>query len=326
MNKILEAIDKEQDFIEQTIGIAGHIRPDGDCFGSAMALYYYLRDAFPEKQVDLYLESVPNSFEFFPLSDTIKTEEKMEGKLNSLPSYDLFFSLDCGSLDRLGFAQQLFQKAKCTICIDHHISNTNFADINHVEPDASSTCEVLYGLFEEENMTEPIATALYLGIVHDTGVFKHSCTSGKTMEIAGKLIEKGVSFSKIIDETFYEKTYMQNQLLGKCLLESSMLLDGKVIATHIEKETLDFYGAGSGDLDGIVDQLRITKGVQVAIFAYEIDFEEYKVSMRANGDVNVSKIARHFGGGGHVKAAGCTIKGSYDYIVDCLTVQIAEQL
>ncbi len=326
MNKILETIEKECRFIHQTIGISGHIRPDGDCFGSTMALYYYLIDAFPDKQIDLYLEEVPNSFDFFPLSNTIKTKKTMEGKLTSLPSYDLFFSLDCGSIDRLGFVEQLFQNATYQICIDHHISNTNFAQINHVEPNASSTCEVLYGLFEEEKITNQIATALYLGIVHDTGVFKHSCTSRKTMEIAGKLIEKGVPFSKIIDETFYEKTYMQNQLLGRCLLESSLLLDGKVIATHIEKEILNFYGAGSGDLDGVVDQLRITKGVEVAIFIYETEPKEYKVSMRVNGNVDVSEVAKYFGGGGHRKAAGCTIKGSYDDVISCLTKKIAEQL
>lgn len=321
MNKILEAISNEK-----RIAISGHVRPDGDCFGSTMSLYYYLMDAFPEKEIDLYLESVPGSFAFLPLSDTIKTKEKMEGKLESLPSYDLFFSLDCGSSDRLGFVEELFEKAQKTICIDHHISNTSFGDINQVEPNASSTCEVLYGLFEEEKITEKIAAALYLGIVHDTGVFKHSCTSRKTLEIAGKLIEKGIPFSKIIDETFFEKTYVQNQLLGRCLLESLRLLDGRIIATHIEQNTLKFYGAGSEDLDGIVDQLRITKGVEVAIFAHETAPQEYKVSMRANGDVDVSRVARYFGGGGHVKAAGCTMRGSYRDVFNNLTAQIVEQM
>lgn len=326
MNKILETIKQKCRFVNQTIGIAGHIRPDGDCFGSTMALYYYLIDAFPDKTIDLYLEEVPNSFAFFQLSETIKTKELMEGKLDSLPSYDLFFSLDCGSVDRLGFVEQLFEQATYQICIDHHISNTNFGGINYVEPNASSTCEVLYGLMEEERIDKKIAMALYLGIVHDTGVFKHSCTSRKTMEIAGKLIEKGVPFSKIIDETFYEKNYMQNQLLGRALLESTLLLNGKVIVTHIEKETLDFYGAGSDDLNGIVDQLRVTKGIEVAIFMYETEPKEYKVSMRVNGNVDVSEVAKHFGGGGHIKASGCTIKGSYDDVISCLTAKIAEQL
>lgn len=323
MNNILEAISTEQ-----TIAISGHVRPDGDCFGSTMALYYYLRNAFPDRHIDLYLETVPGDFKFLPLSDTIKTKEAMEGKLESLPSYDLFFSLDCGSPDRLDFVEVLFERAKHTISIDHHISNTYFGQINHVAADASSTCEVLYDLFEEDKIDDDIATALYLGMVHDTGVFKYSNTSRHTMEIAGKLIERGIPFSRIIDETFYEKSYAQNMLIGRAVLDSTLFLDGRVIATHIEKETMNFYGAGSDDLDGIVNQLRITRGVDVAIFLHETGEREYKVSLRANNRdaVDVSKIAVFFGGGGHVKAAGCTIKGTYQEIYNKLLEQIQKQL
>jgi len=323
MNSILEVISSEH-----TIGISGHIKPDGDCFGSTMALYRYLKQEFQERQIDLYLEMVPNSFHSFFETDEIKTKEMMEGKLDGLPSYDLFISLDCGSPDRLGFVEPLFNEAKHTVNIDHHISNVFFGDVNHVVAHASSTCEVMFDLFDEDKLTDEIAMALYLGMVHDTGVFKYSNTSRHTMEIAGKLMERGIPFSRIIDETFYEKSYTQNLLIGRCVLDSDLFLDGQVIATHLELSTIEKYGADPTELEGIVDQLRITRGIDVAIFIHETADKEYKVSLRANNRdvIDVSKIAVHFGGGGHVKAAGCTMQGTYQEVYDKLLEQIKAQL
>ncbi|MDK2809125.1 MAG: bifunctional oligoribonuclease and phosphatase NrnA, partial [Clostridiales bacterium] len=201
-----------------------------------------------------------------------------------------------------------------------------FGKHNILEPKRSSTCELLFSLMEEDKISKETAKALYLGIVYDTGVFKHSNTTIDTMQAAGKLIDKGVPFSKIIDETFYQKTYLQNQILGRCLLESFLLLDGKVIASCVERRILDFYGATAEDMDGIVDQMRVTKGVEVALFAYEIASGEYKVSMRSNGLVDVNKIAVYFGGGGHIKAAGCTLKGRYHDVITNITGHIESQL
>lgn len=305
------------------IAIAGHIRPDGDCIGSCTALYLYLKQNMQRlelEQVDVYLENFGVEFNILTGSQEIKHSYETD------ESYDLFISLDCGSIDRLGKAIKYFDIAKKTMNIDHHISNNNFADVNHVVADASSTCEVLFNLMEEELITKEIAEALYVGIVHDTGVFKHSNTTEKTMIIAGRLISKGIDFSSLIDESFYAKTYLQNQVLGRCLMESILVLGGKVVFAAISKKMLDFYGASFSDLDGIIDQLRVTKGAEVAIFLYETDFHEYKVSMRANGDVNVSKIACYFGGGGHIRAAGCTMRGSVHDVINNLTFHIEAQL
>ncbi len=305
----------------RTIGIAGHVRPDGDCVGSCLALYHYLKKNLSgDPVIDLYLETIPEKFKIIGDTEVIK-QENTERII-----YDAFISLDSSSLDRLGFAQVYFEQADKTINIDHHISNLKFANANHVEEKASSTCEVLFGLFEEEKIDITIAKALYLGIIHDTGVFKHSNTSEKTMNIAGKLISIGVPFSQMIDETFYIKNYHQNQILGRCLLESMLILDGKCIVSSVSKKMLEFYDSTSADLDGIIDQLRITKGVEVAILLYETDFHEYKVSMRANGDVDVRKIASYFGGGGHIKAAGCTMHGTIHDVVNNLTGHIEHQL
>jgi phosphoesterase RecJ-like protein len=307
----------------RTIAIAGHVRPDGDCIGSSTALYQYLnrnKKRFGIESVDLYLEPFGNEFSMLGAIDEIK--HTCDGDQD----YDLFISLDCASLDRLGDAVKYFDTAKKTLNIDHHISNTGFAQVNHVVADASSTSEVIFTLLEEEEITKDIASSLYVGIIHDTGVFKHSNTTQKTMNIVGKLINKGIDFSKLIDESFYSKTYMQNQILGRCLMESILVLGGKVIVSAIRQSILNFYQARSTDLEGIVDQLRVTKGVEVAIFIYETNPNEFKVSMRSNGKVNVSKIAIYFGGGGHVMAAGCTMYGVLNDVINNLTPHIEAQL
>lgn len=305
------------------IAIAGHVRPDGDCVGSCTALYQYLKrnlNRFGIEKVDLYLEPFGNEFRI------LNSVEDVKHRIESEETYDLFISLDCASLDRLGDAVKYFHSANKTLNIDHHISNTNFADVNHIVVEASSTSEVIFTLLEEEQITKEIASSLYVGIIHDTGVFKHSNTTENTMNIAGKLMSKGIDFTRLINDTFYAKTYMQNQVLGRCLMESILVLDGKVIVSSISRKMLDFYQAAPSDLEGIVDQLRITKGVEVAIFIYETKPNEFKVSMRSNGKVNVSKIAVYFGGGGHVQAAGCTMYGLSTDVINNITPHIEAQL
>ena len=119
---------------------------------------------------------------------------------------------------------------------------------------------------------------------------------------------------------------MQNQVLGRALMESILLLDGKIIVGRIRQKDMEFYGVGPSDLDGIVSQLRVTAGVEVAIFLYETGTQEYKASLRSNGPVDVSAVCSYFGGGGHVKAAGCTMHGSIYDVVNNLTLHIEKQL
>lgn len=305
------------------IGITGHVRPDGDCVGSCVGLYEYLMANYNNdgsKEIDVHLEKIQDEFLF------LEGTSHVQNDYPETEPYDVFFALDCGSLDRLGEAKKYAKAAKMVINIDHHISNTGFADKTIVVPEASSTCEVLYTLCNVDCIPKASAIAWYLGIVHDTGVFKHSNTSEQTMCIAGKLISLGAQPSKIIDETFYQKTYLQNQILGRCLMESILVLDGKIIIGSISKKEQDFYNVVPSDLDGVIDQLRVTKGVEVAIFLREDDVQEYKVSMRSNGIVDVSKIAVFFGGGGHIKAAGCSMKGSYHDVINNLTIGIEHQL
>ena len=315
MKKINEIIGDAK-----TIGIAGHIRPDGDCVGSCMALYNYLKKNRPDLTVQVYLESVDDKFKIIKNTHDISTEG-YDGTV-----YDLFISLDTASLDRLGQNQGFFDNAKRTACIDHHKSNPAYGDYNYILPDASSASEVLFEQLNPDNVDKNVAECLYTGIVHDTGVFKYSCTSAKTMEIAGFLMGKGVDFGSIIDNSFYKKTYVQNQIMGRALLESITFLDGKAIFSALRQSDLDFYGVTGKDLDGIIDQLRLTEGVEVAIFLYETGPQQYKVSLRSQKIVDVSQVAFYFGGGGHVRAAGCTMSGSIHDVINNLSLHIAKQL
>lgn len=304
----------------KTVAIAGHVRPDGDCAGSCLGLYNYIKECFQDIEVDVYLEEISEVFHFMNDSDKIDSLYQKEKE------YDLFIALDSGDKERLGNAVKYFERAKKTICIDHHISNKGYATINHIVTDASSTCEIIYTLLEEEKVSKNVAEALYTGIVHDTGVFQYSNTSELTMNIAGKLMGKGIEFSRIIEETFYKKTYVQNQILGRALLESILLLKGKVIMSALRKADMVFYGVTSKDLEGIVSQLRVTEGCECAIFLYETGNHEYKVSLRSSDNVDVSKIASYFGGGGHKKASGCTMIGTIHDVVNNLSLHIERQL
>lgn len=297
----------------KTIGIAGHVNPDGDCVGSTFGMYLYLKEHYPEIRTDLYLEFVRPEFTF------LQAAEEHKEVYEPTDAYDLFITIDVSTVDRIGVAGEAFAHAKKTWCIDHHVSNAGFADENHIVAEASSACEVIYDLMEEEKITKEIAEALYLGIVHDSGVFQYSSTSSHTMQIAGRLMDKGINFTKIVEETYYQKTLAQQQILGKVLMESMLLLDGRCIAGLVTQEDMESFGISKKDVDGIVSQLRLTKGVEVAIFLYQTDVQEYKISLRSKEYVDVNQIAGQFGGGGHVRAAGCTVSGTAYEIINRLT-------
>lgn len=304
----------------ENIVISGHIRPDGDCVGSCMAAYLYLKKVMPQADVRVFLEQPAEIFSC--IQDFDKIEDNCETKL--VP--DVFIALDCEKT-RLGEAEVLFDKAKKTINIDHHISNAQgCGDVNYIVPTASSTAELIYDVIDKEFIDIEIAKAIYIGIIHDTGIFQYSNTSPKTMQTAGELISYGFDFPALIDETFYEKTYVQNQILGRALLESIMFMDGKCVVSYVDQKTMNFYHVTSKDLDGIVNQLRIIKGVECAIFMYETGVQQYKVSLRSCKYVDVSKVAAYFGGGGHVRAAGCTLNGSFHDVVNNLSEHIEEQI
>lgn len=302
----------------RTICITGHVRPDGDCTGSCLGLRRYLLDLNPSLQADVYLEPVP---EVFALLDGCDQIREYEGG-----HYDLCFILDVSDQERLGRNAGCMDHSDRVICIDHHVTNGGFVKEAFVKPDAAATCELLFDMMDEAKIGKETAECLYLGIAHDTGVFKHSNTTRHTMEAAGALLDKGVNQSKIINDTFFAKTYLQNQLLGRALVESIVFCDGRCIVSMIRHKTMEFYHATHADLEGIVDQLRVTKGVECAIFMTETDFRTFRVSMRSNEKVDVSRVAAYFGGGGHIRAAGCTMSGTFYDVINNLSEQIVLQL
>lgn len=302
------------------VAISGHVRPDGDCVGSCLAVYNYIKTYYSDIDVRVFLEPIPTVFNFLNGAKEIIHEYSIADE------FDLFIALDCGDVQRLGDAAKFFEAAKETACVDHHVSNQSFANHNYIFPKASSTCELVFELINVDKVTKEIAECLYTGIVHDTGVFQYSCTSAKTMNIGGILMEKGIDYSKIVDDTFYTKTYNQNLILGKALLSSELYLDGKVILSVVTQEDMREFDVFPKHLDGIVNQLRITKGTEVAVFIYENMDGSFKVSTRVNGDFNVAELAMHFGGGGHVKAAGFTMYKSLKEIIPEILDEIQKRL
>ncbi|MBR5376793.1 MAG: bifunctional oligoribonuclease/PAP phosphatase NrnA [Lachnospiraceae bacterium] len=302
-----------------SIAISGHVRPDGDCIGSALGLSAYLKKLYPSKRITVYLINPNPLFSFLKGFDDIV-------KVPASDVSDLFIALDLSEKLRLGDNVMLFENAKNTACIDHHINETGLSKNDWIVPEASSTAELIYGLMDEEVIDTDIAQCIYMGLVHDTGVFQYSCTKRSTMEIAGKLIEYGFDHYRIIEKTFFQKSYIQNQILGRALLESILFMDGRCIVSVIDRKTMEFYGATSRDLEGIANQLRYTKGVDCAIFMYEIGTQEYKISLRSSDRVNVAAVARSFGGGGHERAAGLTMAGSFHDVVNNISKIIEKQL
>ena len=305
-----------------SIGISGHVKPDGDCIGSTLAMYNYITENYPDIKVDIFLEPIPSVFKFLKNSDKINSEYDIDA------SYDLFIALDCGDIGRLGKAGKYLKGAKNSICIDHHISNVKFADNSFVYPNISSASEVLFEMLDTAHISTAVAECIYTGIVHDTGVFRYSSTTKRTMEIAGFLMEKGIKFTDIIGKTFYEKTYEQNRILGCALVKSRRYLDDKVIASVLNIEEMRDYKVSPRHLEGIVSQLNSTRGVEVAIFIYQNEGGTYKVSLRSVSYVDVAAIAQKYGGGGHKRAAGVTMNPGQDAneILEIILDEIKNQI
>lgn len=305
-----------------SVAIAGHVRPDGDCVGSTLAVYQYIRRFYPQVDVSVFLEPIPLTFTFLQYADEIRCPLDFHGK-----TFDLCIALDCGDPGRLGDAACFFETAEHTVCIDHHVSNRAFAEQNHIVPDASSTCELIYDLLPKERITKEIAESLYTGIVTDTGVFQYSCTARSTMEAAGDLMSRGIDFPVIVDRVFFQKTFIQQKIMGQALLNAKMYDDIRCIATVLTQEEMDVYKALPKHLEGIASQLRATKDVEVCLFLYPLKEHLYKVSARSAKVVDVSAIAVKYRGGGHVRAAGFSLTGDDPWkMVHMLTEDIRSQL
>ncbi len=278
------------------------MNPDGDCVGSCMGMALYLRKVMPEKKIDVYLESFNDSLvRNIPGTDTVRYDAAA-----NVEKYDAFICLDADQT-RLGDAREIWDLAEVKINIDHHISNPGCGEYNYVDGKASSACELVYRVIDEHKMDAQIAQALYVGMVTDTGVFRFSNTSEETMRIAGKLISFGFDYPSIVREVFYERSFSAAKILGRALERAQLLQDGKLIVSVITMRDMQECGADRKSLDGVASQLALTRGADCAVFLHETSPNIYRGSLRSNNIVNVAEIASVYGGGGHIRAAGCTI-------------------
>lgn len=301
MNRIEELkkiIDSLNDF-----AVVSHTSPDGDSMGSILSLYNLLIDL--NKNVDVFVEGqAPNKFSYLNGFFNIKNINHSNSR------YDCLFVLDCGDEDRLGECKDLLNKSDIIINIDHHITNTSFGNINIIDPNASSVGEMLFELYKNlnYNITNKISECLYTSIVSDTGGFKFSNTSSKTMRIVAELIDTGINFSNIYYRIMDLKTLNGIKLISKVTSTLKIYLDGKVATIKLTKQMLEECEATEDEAGELVNIVRDIENVEVGILIKEVDIDTYKISFRSKDYFDVKDIALKYGGGGHIKAAGCTIK------------------
>lgn len=283
------------------IALFVHENPDGDAIGSIIALTNALRGL--GKNALGFIEFNPDNYKFL-LEDVNFIKEYKDLDLEK--KYELCISLDCGSVERTGIAKSIFNNAKSTINIDHHITNSLFGNLNYIDAKASSTGEVIFELIKElgAEIDKSIAGALYVSIISDTGMFRYNNTTQRTFKIAGELLGIGIDISLITRKAFYETSIERTKCLAKVLDSLDIYIDGKVGIMHIKNEDVEKFDIDDQDLEGMVDFARNIRGTEVGIFIKPRG-KEYKVSLRSNGRINVVNIAEKFGGGGHIYAAGC---------------------
>ncbi len=317
---VLENIN-EQIVNSKSILILTHEYPDGDAIGSSLALRLALLKL--EKKVAVYIPVPDKMYSFLP-----GYNEMLIG--NTVPDakdFDLCISLDASDQDRLGIAKDLFSQVGNTICIDHHITNQNYADLNYINAVASSTCENLMVIMASIGVAinKEIGECLYTGMLTDTGGFRYNCQP-ETLEMAATIMETGVNINTIYRIVFDVVSINKLKLIGRCIDRLELLEDGKIAFTYMLQTDLEELKLDESDSEGIVNQGRNIDTVEVSIFAKEREDGSFKISLRANEIVDVSIIASKFGGGGHVRAAGCESAMTMDQIKQALVDEIKKQL
>lgn len=282
------------------IGITSHVNPDGDAIGAGLALTLTLTKL--GKNVRFILQdNYPTNVEF--LSGIERAEQYNS---ESTYDFDLIICVDAATDDRLGVTKELLRD-RFVINMDHHISNTNYGDINCVA-NISSTSELMFNFikFMGIELDKEIAEALYTGLVNDTGNFSHDNTTCETFAMASELKKVGADSSKVVREFFKTKSLAAMRLLGRAMYEMEYFPDKKLVYHFISKEELDRVQGKKEDTEGIVESILAFKDAEVSLFLREDKVGVIKGSMRSKRDADVNAIANIFGGGGHIKAAGFT--------------------
>ncbi len=280
------------------VAILGHINEDADSVGSALAMQRAL--SLMGKKADVYFSAPLEKRLDFMCAEGNYT-------VGSENEYDLCLCLDCGDIDRLGDRKVIFESAKNTASIDHHITNIGFADVNFVLPDAAATGEILFDVINGlgVEVDKKLAEYLFIAIASDTGSFKYSNVSPKTLRITAELLEKGIDnayLSRMLFDTEDEKTM---RLKGMLMTKVETLSDGRLSMICVDKLTLKSYEVDEKDLSDIVNIARTVAGAEIAVSIRETE-DKVKLSFRSNGKYDVGEIAQKFGGGGHKMASGAS--------------------
>lgn len=299
-NKLLKELKKHKNFL-----IISHINPEGDSIGSELAFTSLLKTLGKGTYI-VNAQKLNHRYRFLPKSSSIHTKIKKDTK------YDAVCFLDCADIKRIGKIYEKIDLSKPKINIDHHLGNASFGDINLVEPDASSTAEILYTLFKEAKVKidKDTAVCLYIAILTDTGSFNYSNVSSFTHKVVSHLIDTGIDVSKIYKNVYEKISPSTIRLLGLALSTLKLSKNRAIARMKITKAMFKKGKARLGDAEDFINFPRSIKGVKVAILFTEITRNKIKVTFRSNDIVDVNEIASHFAGGGHKKASGCLIKGT----------------
>ncbi len=311
MKKVAELIKKSKKAV-----ILPHINADGDAIGSSMAMKEILLSLGISSEIYTD-EPVEERLGF--ISDGIKVYE------GNVCEFDLCIVLDCGDTDRLGNRGEIMEKANTVVCLDHHRTNKGFGDASVILPDASATGEIMFDLCNElgVTMTPAIARYIYAAILSDTGGFAYSNTTVKTFAIASELVKYNINHAEIA-RLMFDTVDINSELIKAELTKEIMsYCDGKIRTVCATREICKKFNVDVEEIEGLVDIPRRIRGTEIAVAIKEHD-DHVRVSLRSNEYADVSKIATKFGGGGHMRAAGCTIYKSADEALEDI-VKVCEE-
>ena len=320
----LETIAEQLQGVARVV-VATHLNPDGDAFGSSRALGLLLQQLGVDVVTYIPEAAVPAEYEFVrPVNLT--------GDLPADLDERVVICVDCGNESRVR-SPELLERAVRVLNIDHHGDNTHFGHANHVRAEASCAAELVWELAAHLGVTEPgadVATAVYVGLVTDTGRFQYSNTTAHSFRLAAELVEAGVDVHDVFSRIFETVSYARLRLLGRALERSMQSSDGRIVATHLRQQDFDECGAVEDDAEGVVDALRSVDGTVAAVFLRDLApgaSPSRKGSLRTTReDVDVSVIARSYAGGGHRQAAGFNTDDDLAEVVARVEAAVRDQL
>lgn len=304
-----------------SVAIMSHTSPDGDNLGSLDAMYGFLK-GLNKKVVYLSNDDVPKDF-------TYLASTKARVDVSSIDeAFALLIALDSSDVDRFGpKGKELFEKAKFTVNIDHHMSNISYADLNCVLPKATSTGEVLFRVLEamDAEITPEMATGFYTAISTDTGSFQYDSVNGDTHRIVAKLYDAGCDHNIVVKSVYQSMSKEKLALSARVLSDLRFMADGKISIAVCRLKDMEATGAAKDDTEGIVEKARNIDGVEMAIFLKE-KADEVKLSFRSKSYLNCTEFASVFGGGGHIRASGASSKDSLDSVLEKVEALVRDKI